>query len=409
MKSAPATKTILFDRNDVVRLTLAHIRAFQDRRISQGRVSPDLSLDCVVAKGSENTLETFALDEATFGIDSLSLLDLVMEVARFFNLPDSGVEDYLFIHRRVGDWVDLISDHFARVGEDARLTFQTSGSTGTPKGVVKTYAELSEEVAILADHAAMLQPKAGRVVSAVAPQHIYGTIWSVILPRRMGRSVLDRYKSSPLLTAKTSQPGDIILATPYLWEKFAEYGAQFSPECLGVSSGGPTTAATYAAAAATGLDRLVEVYGSSETGGVGLRASEAENFRLLDHLARADFNVLRAKDDQPLDIQDHLSWTDATHFKVEGRLDQMVQIAGTNVDLTEVESLISGTAGVDKVCVRSDGTRIKAFVVPDKASPLVTEREIRDALQTLPAVARPEQITFGTTLPVTDTGKAANW
>ncbi|MEO1238072.1 MAG: 4-coumarate--CoA ligase [Pseudomonadota bacterium] len=397
------------DRDDVGRLTVAHIRAFQARRISEGRINPDLAYECVLAKAGEGTPTGLALDDATFGIDSLSLLDLVMGVTRYFNLADSGVEDYLFIQRRVTDWIDLIYRHFEQVGGEARLTFQTSGSSGVAKNVTKTALELKEEVTVLADEIHQCHPNAGRVISAVSPQHIYGTIWSVLLPRHLGLPVVDRYKTSPLQIARTSQTGDIILATPYLWEKFAEFGARFAPGCLGVTSGGPATIATYAAAQTVGVSALVEVFGSTETGGVGLRMAEQEDFRLLDHLQRSADLIVRGQDAVPLDLQDHLSWTGARRFKVTGRRDTVVQVAGTTVNLSEVEAAISATPGVDQVCVRPDGTRLKAFVVRAKTSVHLTERDIRSAFEHLPAVARPEKISFGPCLPVTDTGKAADW
>lgn len=64
-------------------------------------------------------------------------------------------------------------------------TFHTSGSTAKPKTIVKPFATLAKEVAY---HRARLPCLDARPVflSTVEPQHMYGMLWRVLLPRASG-------------------------------------------------------------------------------------------------------------------------------------------------------------------------------------------------------------------------------
>jgi len=396
------------DRKAICRLAAAHLRAFQDRRISEGRVPSGSSLEEVVAR-SPGGIESIALDEAAFGLDSLALLDLVMEVTEFFNLHDSGVEDYLLIRRNFGDWVSLIQQHFQTVGTSAKLTFRTSGSTGDPKRVVITAHLLDQEAAALNSMLALKGRPVRRVLSTIAPQHLYGTIWSVVLPKHLGCEVIDRYKASPLGTGKASVPGDLVLATPYLWEKQADLGVRFSEGCIGVSSGAPATAATFEAARAAGIDLLLDIYGSTETGGLAVRRDASESFRLLPHVARSEEELTRTADGERLAVQDILDWRSGDRFKIVGRRDKVVQVAGTNVDLDLVQTVITALPCVRDAIVRPDGPRLKAYVVPRGDDLPSIETAIRTALRRLPAAARPDRMTFGNALPRNAIGKPTDW
>lgn len=396
------------DRKAICRLTAAHVRAFQDRRISEGRAPPESSLNEVVAR-SAGGIEGIELDEARFSLDSLALLDLVMEVTEFFNLHDSGVEDYLLIRRNLGEWVSLVEEHFRIVGTAAKLTFRTSGSTGDPKKIVIAAHRLDEEAAALNSMLSCEDRPVRRVLSTVAPQHLYGTIWSVVLPMRIGCEVIDRYKASPLGTGKASVPGDLVLATPYLWEKQADLGVRFAEGCIGVSSGAPASAATFEAARAAGIDRLLDIYGSTETGGIAVRRSASESFRLLPHVERRKEELTRIDDGERLAVQDILEWHGNDRFVVVGRRDNVVQVAGTNVSLDVVQTMIAALPGVKDAIVRPDGPRLKAFVVPRGTDLPGIDSAIRTALRQLPAAARPDRISFGSALPRNAIGKPADW
>ena len=127
----------------------------------------------------------------------------------------------------------------------------------------------------------------------------------------------------------------------------------------------------------------------------------------MPHLKRRDTQIIRAATGAELALQDHLAWCDLGKFHIDGRKDTIVQVAGTNVNIDDVSRTILKTDLVKDCAVRLGDGRIKAFVVPKDGADV--EDDLRQALTALPPVARPEQITFGSELPVTATGKTAAW
>jgi Acyl-coenzyme A synthetases/AMP-(fatty) acid ligases len=132
---------------------------------------------------SRGWTEATTIDEDGLGVDSLARLELVARVAGFFHMPETGAEDYLLVHRSLGDWAEIVGESLKRYA--ARVTFQTSGSTGAPKRIAHEWADLDAE----AEAAAAALPGVRRVLALAPPHHIYGFLWTVLLPqgRRRGR------------------------------------------------------------------------------------------------------------------------------------------------------------------------------------------------------------------------------
>jgi 4-coumarate--CoA ligase len=115
-----------------------------------------------------------------------------------------------------------------------------------------------------------------------------------------------------------------------------------------------------------------------------------------------------------LALPDRLTWIGTREFRLGGRLDDSVKIAGTNVAPAAIVRVLTRVRGVAEMAVRLDGDRLKAFVVPDASSPpddlaTLEHRLRRVAARNLAAPARPARYTFGPALPRTATGKLADW
>lgn len=392
---------------EVRRVVLSLLAAFQDAQIRAGRLSRDCAVAAVVDGRGPEEQDGLVLDDAQFGVDSLGLLDLVGRVDVFFGLAATGIEDHLFLHRRIGDWVHLVESHLRRMGCTARITFETSGSVGTPKRISHATPTLESEVAALRSGPLGGRGSRTRVLSAVPDHHIYGFLWGVLLPARCGWSVVDLPHGAPGPILRHARPGDIVLATPFTWDRIAALDRRLPTGVTGVSSGGPATAATWAAVETAGLSRMIEVYGSTETGGVGWRDAEDAPFRLFADIAREGGALQRLGVE--LTLQDHVEWDGPEAFRVIGRRDETVQVAGVNVDLEALRRLLAAQPGVSDVAVRPDGERLKAFVATAEPPGAGLEQRLRAAMLALPAPARPVRYAFGPHLPLTATGKPANW
>lgn len=362
------------------------------------------------------------LDEDGLGLDSLERLSVASALNETLHLHESGTEDLLLAHRRFGDWVGLAAQSLASF--DARLTFRTSGSSGAARPCMHRLADLEQEVG----HLATLFPGTRRVVAAVPSHHIYGFLFTVLLPQQLGDvAVLDVRRQMPQAIARMLRSGDLLVSHPAHWALMARHGGPLPPGVLGVSSTAPCPDALAQQLLELGLARLTQVYGSSETAGIGTRDAAGEPYRLMPFWSRVDdgepgdagtTRLTRRAADGSTAVhpqQDRLEWPDDRSFHVRGRLDGAVQVAGSNVFPAQVREVLLAHPQVAEAAVRlmtpTEGERLKAFVVPRPGAERATLPAALDAWceERLRAPARPRAWTFGDSLPSNALGKAADW
>ena len=349
------------------------------------------------------------------GVDSLELLGLATALAEALHLHESGLEDWLLARRRLGEWVEIAEAGLAHFS--GKLTFCTSGSSGAPKPCVHPLANLQQEVA----HLATLFPQRRRVLCAVPAHHIYGFLFSVLLPAVLGAQpleVVDIRGSTPAWLARGAQPGDLVIGHPEFWQAVARTVPQLPPDVVGVTSTAPCPDAVSDAMLKAGLARLVQVYGASETAGIGWRESAAQPYVLMPHWSFADSGLQRRLPDGSAEVaagQDQLSRVGDRSFVVGPRHDQAVQVGGINVFPARVRELLCRHPLVADAAVRlmrpEEGARLKAFVVPrgdvDAEQIQLALRALIDA--ELPVAERPKAISVGECLPRNAQGKLADW
>lgn len=356
------------------------------------------------------------LDEQGLGLDSLERLSVASALNETLHLHESGVEDLLLVRRRFGEWVDLAGLGLDHAG--LRITFRTSGSRGAPKPCTHALAALEQEVDVLAD---LLEGRR-RVFSAVPAHHIYGFLFTVLLPARWsGVAVHDVRRMTPQALAARLAPGDLLVSHPAHWALVARHAGPLPPNVVGVSSTAPCPDAVATALADLGLQRLVQVYGSSETAGIGWRDRADAPYRLMPHWARLPGDdtglqrILPGEDPVRHVLQDRLAWCGEDRFRVFGRHDEAVQVCGTNVFPERVRQVLLRHPQVQDAAVRrmteAEGERLKAFVVPrgDADRCALPQALDRWSAQHLTAPERPRAFTLGERLPVNALGKAADW
>ncbi|MBN3726778.1 acyl-CoA synthetase family protein [Burkholderia sp. Ac-20379] len=246
----------------------------------------------------------------------------------------------------------------ATIAADAAITLYTSGSSGAAKPVRKTLAQFDAEVRTLQ---AQWGAQIGRAatLSSVPHHHIYGLLFRILWPLASGRA-FDRASSSDPAgwRARTLAHGDtVVVSTPSQlarWPHLPEFAA---PDAAGApvvqplrffSSGGPLASDTAQAyAAAFGMAPL-EIFGSTETGGIAWRRQDqAESWQPLAGIA------VRRDDDGALSLRSahlgHDDWhrTDDSirldadgRFALTGRLDRVVKLDGKRVSLPQLEARI---------------------------------------------------------------------
>lgn len=363
---------------------------------------------------------------ADLGADSLDLMGAATALGDLLGFARSGMTDALLGRPLLASWVEAARTSLAR--HDAELVFRTSGSSGSPKRCPHALASLWREVGELE----RLVPGRCRILSAVPAHHIYGFLFTVLLPRAFHEEVpvIDLRAESPASLAARLEPGDLVVAHPDYWARVAAPGHGFAPDVTGVTSTAPCPDAVAQDLAAAGL-RLLQVYGSSETAGVGWRDAAGEPYRLLPYWRRTDLdNTLERESvgnsaagasgaDCGLErhaLQDRLVWSGPERFIPNGRIDNAVQVGGTNVFPAYVAEVLAMHPQVRACAVRpmraDEGRRLKAFVVPGVPGQDIPQ--LRSVLidwvgERLSPAECPAAYSFGPALPRQPNGKLTDW
>ena len=349
----------------------------------------------------------FSEAERQAGIAGLSLL---------FGLP---LQQAFAGARLFGDWLARLQEAFMAAGGAGDLTFRSSGSTGAPKAIRHSWARFTEEL----DFQAGLHAPAGttirRIVGLVPSHHIYGFMFVLLLPLRYGAQFADLRGLRPAAVAERLRPGDLVVGYPQIWQALSETRRTIPHDIRGITSTAPCPPETARAVQAAGVARLVELYGSSETAGIGWRDTPDAGFTLFPYWRFAGgTTMLRHRSrDQIVALPDHLQVVDQQgRFVVVGRRDGAIQIGGINVHPEHVAAILRRHPQIAAARVRpyrvGRTLRLKAFVVPkDPAAEIASLRPIvEDWLRRqLPPIERPRHLTFGITLPEGAMGKPADW
>jgi 4-coumarate--CoA ligase (photoactive yellow protein activation family) len=352
------------------------------------------------------------------GADSLELMSLASALAEALQMHESGIEDYLLVRQTLGEWTHIAQTSLSRFS--ARLTFRTSGSTGAPKSCSHQLDALWQEV----NEFLPLLQGTRRIFSAVPSHHIYGFLFTMLLPAALGVAagdVIDLRSGSAARLAQQLREGDLVIGHPEFWRAAVRSVPAFPPGVTGITSTAPCPEQISAALQQAGLARLLQIYGSSETAGVGWRSSHDQPYQLLSYWRRAgdDGSALSrfaAGDSLARHCQDTLTWMDEQRFLPAGRVDQAVQVGGINVFPERVRRELLLHPDVLDVSVRlmrpDEGNRLKAFIVPrdagaDQAGLHATLNAWAGARLTAPE--RPRAFSFGNALPTDGKGKSADW
>ncbi len=370
------------------------------------------------------------LEETIAGFDSLDLIRCGNAVANFFNLHDAGVEDLLLTDSSVNGFTYLIDQfragtHPALIQAVKDFTFTTSGSTGKPAFWKHDETWLAQEVSFWAKKIATLAPSRQRLVACVPQCHLYGFIWSVLIPKTLGIPVL-LLTPEQLLPSKL-QSGDLVIANPAIWSAWAQMNTPWPSDVLGVSSTAPFDPLTAKILSAQSL-QVIDVYGSTENAGIAWRIASQSDYELIAHYhfefdqaePEAPSRLIRlCPDDQyrAYPVLDRMQVCAERSFKILGRKDNVIQVNGFNVSTDWVEASLRKVSDVSNCMVRkmnaNEGEYLKAFIVADQSnSQSLAAIEAALVLWTennLPDPARPRHWRFGSDLPRNEMGKLADW
>lgn len=340
-----------------------------------------------------------------WGIDSLLSTSLASCLYLALDCETSGVLNSIWPASDWQSWLQFTSAALA--APPRQMQFMSSGSAGAPHPHRHTFSWLVRE---MQEQAGRLG-KVERIVSMVPAHHIYGFLYSVILPAVLGVPRIDaRALPAPAL-ARHGRSGDLWIAHPFWLQSFLSSGLDIPASTTIISSTQRLPDPWMQELARRGAQGIVEIYGSSETAGIAWR-DHPDAFELLNRWSRHDHQTLtdHYSPGRQLALPDRVEWLDQKRFRVIGRVDRIVKIAGERVDLGEVESHIRRFAGVTAARVRQTSgpvPRLKALVAPASLADRVDQ--LRAHVSQLSAPARPQSWTFSDDWPRSEMGKEMDW
>lgn len=246
------------------------------------------------------------------------------------------------------------------------LVVHTSGSTGEAQAIPKKLSQLASEVATLE---ALFGARLGAatVLATVSHQHIYGLLFRVLWPLSAARTLNARSLAFPEELAEAMACGPCVLvASPAHLKRLPEHldwrGAAANLRAV-FSSGGPMSADVAAQVSTLIGQAPIEVYGSSESGGIAWR-QQGGAARVYPWLALPGVECRTANDDCLLEVRSaHLpddGWlrmADRIEARVDGsfvllgRSDRIVKIEEKRVSLQALEAALLATGLVREVRV----------------------------------------------------------
>ncbi|MGI4830507.1 MAG: AMP-binding enzyme [Janthinobacterium lividum] len=345
--------------------------------------------------------------------DSLDLLRLAAAVNEMFHLHEAHDELGLLSAGTFGDWLDSIERAWAAGG--GRVTFMTSGSTGRPTPCTHDFSHLQAEIRYLAQVFA----DRTRMVPFTPAHHIYGFLFTAMLPDQLGCeavAVADAGAGGP---AQELRSGDLVVSFPDRWQWLDRTIAQWPKGVAGVVSTAPCPPDLLGSLIGRGLESITEVYGSSETAGIGLRRWPETRYRFMPfwtlETVDSEGTLLRHDSGLQVRLKDRLELHGDGSFTPTGRIDAAVQVGGMNVYPARIAALFREQPGVREVVVRlskfEEGGRLKAYVVPETgSSPAELEGQLLLWMgDTFSAAEQPKSFTFGDALPKDQMGKDCDW
>jgi acyl-coenzyme A synthetase/AMP-(fatty) acid ligase len=304
-------------------------------------------------------------------------------------------------------------------GQLAAYVF-TSGSTGTPLPYRKTWGRLVRCVRDGASRLGLLDGRRHTLVGTVPAQHMYGFESSVLLGLQAGGAICGERPFYPAdicsVLAAAPRPR-VLISTPVHLRALLAADVELPPTDLIVSATAPLARDLARDVEEKFATRLLEIYGSTETGQIATRrTAQTLEWQLWPGV------TLTLKEDgqawaqgghveQPTPMCDVLELTQDDRFLLHGRMADLVNIAGKrsslaylNHQLNSVRGVLDGTFFLlDDSHASSTGvTRVAAFVVAPTLNATTLVEELR---QRIDPVFLPRPLIWVDRLPRNDTGK----
>lgn len=376
------------------------------------------ALLATLGSGSPPLLMPYAHDKKTLQQARKSIHFTSALVEKACELPE-GVTGFALPE------TDNLSCHLneqASVSLDAPWIYLfTGGSTGKPRIWSKTPRNLLME-ALYLKKTFQISSK-DTILATVPANHIYGLLYSVLLPLVSGACVNPDTPSYPneIIQCLQATQATVLVSIPAHYRALKAHPIEGHHVRTAFSSAGALAEKdSLDFYHATGI-AITEIYGSTETGGIARRTRgrgqttlepfECVQFQIKnEHLrVRSAFlsKELDKTDNGFFETADRAAWQQPSGFVLLGRSDGVVKVGGKRVDLAGTREVLMQVHGVRDayvfaIPVQSGRENEIAALVEGR----VSEDQIIQATHLhLPSYARPRSVKITRKIPLSPTGK----
>ena len=310
------------------------------------------------------------------------------------------------------------------------LVVHTSGTNGVAQAIPKKIGQLTSEVATL-EQLFGTRIENADIVATVSHQHIYGLLFTVLWPLHAGHAISAETFIYPEQVALqlALRPSALISSPAHLKRQPQHLNW---PHCQVIFCSGGVLSAEVALANAKLLGSVpVEVYGSSESGGIAWRQRKSIDDDSWHAMPNVTWRVepesqciqIRSPHlftDDWLMLADRIQHTEDNHFVLLGRTDRIVKIEEKRISLDAIEQALLESGLVAEIRLIADPIdhavrqQIAAVVVLSESGQkilreqgkLEISRQLKQRLQqAVELVAIPRRWRFVDSLPVNTQGK----
>lgn len=301
------------------------------------------------------------------------------------------------------------------------LNFFTGGSTGRPKVWKKTARNMFGEAFFLTEKFNI--DRNDCIMATVPPYHIYGFLFSIMVPFVSLSGVMaDIYSFPQEIRNGLQKNTPTILASIPMHYRILK-GGEIPGDSLRMafsSAGKLDDADADYFYHKTGTE-LFEIYGSTETGGIADRCrargeTSLEAFEIIDWKVVHERLYVRSpfiSPDIAVDSEgffqtgDRVVKHDEKHFSLLGRADGIVKVGGKRVDLEDVRNRITQIKGVtDAVVFAMEGEKGRESRICAMVQGKIDKKYLIDSIfQQVEPYAMPRDIRVVEKIPFSSSGK----
>ncbi|MBQ4890094.1 AMP-binding protein [Shewanella sp. MMG014] len=265
--------------------------------------------------------------------------------------PLSEVKQFILLKKELG----LANKSWPETSQIGELVLFTSGSSGEPKAIAKSIEQLDAEVSILEQTFASRLPQCS-VISTVSHQHIYGLLFKILWPLAASRPFLSDLVEYPetLSYYIALMPNLCLISSPAQLSRLPEAlefeQQQLAPSLI-FSSGGPLSYDASQHIHTCYGQFPIEVFGSTETGGIAYRRQMEPNrtwlpFSCVEICENDEDGALMLKSPYLpasngwMKCDDKIELAEDGRFTLLHRLDRIVKVEEKRLSLAQMEGLL---------------------------------------------------------------------